>query len=65
MIGFWYNKDLFQQAGITTPPATWDEYLAAIPKLKAARRGPARHRGQGQVAVDAPVDLPRAPQRWR
>jgi raffinose/stachyose/melibiose transport system substrate-binding protein len=35
MIGFWYNKDLFTQAGITTPPATWDEYLAAIPKLKA------------------------------
>ena len=35
MIGFWYNKDLFQKAGITTPPATWDEYLAAIPKLKA------------------------------
>ena len=35
MIGFWYNKDLFQQAGITTPPTTWEEYLAAIPKLKA------------------------------
>jgi raffinose/stachyose/melibiose transport system substrate-binding protein len=35
MIGFWYNKDLFKQAGITTPPASWDEYLAAIPKLKA------------------------------
>lgn len=35
MIGFWYNKDLFQKAGITTPPKTWDEYLAAIPKLKA------------------------------
>jgi raffinose/stachyose/melibiose transport system substrate-binding protein len=35
MIGFWYNKDLFQKAGITTPPKTWEEYLAAIPKLKA------------------------------
>jgi multiple sugar transport system substrate-binding protein len=21
----WYNKDLFAQAGLTTPPATWDE----------------------------------------
>ena len=31
MVGFWYNKDVFQQAGITTPPATWDEYLDAIP----------------------------------
>src|SRR5215468_7727751 len=22
-VGFWYNKALFTQAGITTPPATW------------------------------------------
>jgi raffinose/stachyose/melibiose transport system substrate-binding protein len=36
MIGFWYNKALFQQAGITTAPATWDDYLAAVGKLKAA-----------------------------
>ncbi len=36
MIGFWYNKALFEQAGITAPPATWDEYLAAIQKLKDA-----------------------------
>jgi raffinose/stachyose/melibiose transport system substrate-binding protein len=40
MIGFWYNKDLFQKAGITTPPATWEEFLAAIPKLKAAGVAP-------------------------
>jgi len=36
MIGFWYNKALFEKAGITAPPATWDEYLAAVEKLKAA-----------------------------
>jgi raffinose/stachyose/melibiose transport system substrate-binding protein len=36
MIGFWYNKKLFEQAGITAPPTTWDEYLAAIGKLKDA-----------------------------
>ena len=36
MIGFWYNKDLFAQAGITAPPATWDDYLADVGKLKAA-----------------------------
>ena len=36
MIGFWYNKDLFEQAGITAPPATWDEYLDAVGKLRAA-----------------------------
>ncbi|MGA3057334.1 MAG: extracellular solute-binding protein [Candidatus Limnocylindrales bacterium] len=34
MIGFWYNKALFTKAGITAPPATWDEYLADITKLK-------------------------------
>ena len=36
MVGLWYNKDLFTQAGITSPPATWAEFLAAIDKLKAA-----------------------------
>jgi raffinose/stachyose/melibiose transport system substrate-binding protein len=35
MIGFWYNKDLFSQAGISAPPTTWDEYLADIGKLEA------------------------------
>jgi raffinose/stachyose/melibiose transport system substrate-binding protein len=36
ILGFWYNKDLFAQAGITTPPTTIDEFHAAIGKLKAA-----------------------------
>jgi raffinose/stachyose/melibiose transport system substrate-binding protein len=33
-----YNKALFRQAGIddTKPPATWDEFLTACEKLKAA-----------------------------
>ncbi len=35
-VGFWYNKDLFAQAGITAPPATWSELLEDIGKLKAA-----------------------------
>lgn len=30
-----YNKDVFQQAGITTPPATIDEFLADCAKIKA------------------------------
>lgn len=30
-----YNKDLFNQAGITSLPATWDEMLDACAKLKA------------------------------
>src|SRR5438874_1502470 len=36
IIGFWYNKDLFSKAGITAPPATWDELLSDVDKLKAA-----------------------------
>ncbi len=40
MIGFWYNKALFTQAGISAPPTTWDDYLADISKLKAANITP-------------------------
>ena len=36
MIGVWYNKALFTKAGISAPPATWDEFLADVTKLKAA-----------------------------
>lgn len=36
MIGWWYNKALFQQAGITDTPTTWTEFLDAVTKLKAA-----------------------------
>jgi raffinose/stachyose/melibiose transport system substrate-binding protein len=36
MIGFWYNKDLFAQAGIDAPPTTWTEFVEDVQKLKAA-----------------------------
>ena len=36
MIGVWYNKALFTRAGIAAPPATWDDFLADVTKLKAA-----------------------------
>ncbi|WBO67655.1 extracellular solute-binding protein [Streptomyces camelliae] len=36
MIGFWYNKALFKQAGISEPPATWSAFLDAVKKLKSA-----------------------------
>ncbi len=36
MVGWWYNKALFKQAGIDTPPTTWTEFLADVKKLKAA-----------------------------
>lgn len=31
-----YRTDVFQKYGITTPPATWDEYAADAAKVKAA-----------------------------
>jgi raffinose/stachyose/melibiose transport system substrate-binding protein len=36
MVGFWYNKDLFAQAGIDAPPTTWDEFLEDVQALKDA-----------------------------
>lgn len=35
-VGFWYNKALFKQAGIDTPPTTWSGYLDAVKSLKSA-----------------------------
>ena len=36
MVGFWYNKELFEQAGIDAPPATWAELLEDVQTLKDA-----------------------------
>ncbi|GAA0373689.1 extracellular solute-binding protein [Micromonospora gifhornensis] len=36
MIGFWYNRDLFAEAGITSPPTTWAQLLTTVQKLKSA-----------------------------
>ena len=36
MVGFYYNKDLFQQAGIEEVPVTYEEFLNAVDKLNAA-----------------------------
>lgn len=37
-VGMFYNKALFEQAGLDpeNPPATWDEFIAAVEALKAA-----------------------------
>jgi raffinose/stachyose/melibiose transport system substrate-binding protein len=40
MVGFWYNKDMFQRAGVTAPPATWGDFLDTVRKLKAAGMTP-------------------------
>ncbi|WP_327022008.1 extracellular solute-binding protein [Micromonospora sp. NBC_01739] len=36
MIGFWYNRDLFAEAGIISPPNTWSQLLTTVKKLKSA-----------------------------
>ena len=50
IVGFWYNKDLFAEAGIDAPPATWDELLADVQALKDA--------GITPMAVGAGVKWP-------
>ncbi len=34
--GIWYRPDVLAKAGISSPPKTWDEFLASFKKLKAA-----------------------------
>lgn len=36
VVGFWYNKALFEQAGITEVPTDWPSFYEAVDKLKAA-----------------------------
>jgi raffinose/stachyose/melibiose transport system substrate-binding protein len=36
MVGIWYNKALFEQAGVEAPLETWDDLLAAVDTLDAA-----------------------------
>lgn len=31
---FFYNKEVFDKAGVTTPPTTWDEFMAANEQIK-------------------------------
>lgn len=36
LVGYFYNKELFEQAGIKEPAKTWDEFFQQCDKLKAA-----------------------------
>jgi raffinose/stachyose/melibiose transport system substrate-binding protein len=40
VVGFWYRKDLFTKAGITSAPTTMDQLNADVTKLKAANIQP-------------------------
>ena len=60
VVGVWYNKDLFEQAGITAPPTTMDELYDDIAKLKDAGITPDLGRRRRQVAGRALLVLHRA-----
>jgi raffinose/stachyose/melibiose transport system substrate-binding protein len=34
LVGFWYNTKSFEDAGITAPPTTWDEFITTVQTLK-------------------------------
>jgi ABC-type glycerol-3-phosphate transport system substrate-binding protein len=50
-VGLYYRKDLFEKAGITTPPTTWDEYAADAAKYQASGAG-----GEGGVFGNFPLN---------
>ncbi|HEY8471606.1 MAG TPA: extracellular solute-binding protein [Natronosporangium sp.] len=48
MIGIWYNRELFEQAGLDpdNPPTTWEDFLDAVQTLKEAGITPIAQAGQ-------------------
>lgn len=46
--GFWYNKALFEKAGIAAPPTTWDEFMDCCQKLVDAGIAPIVQGGKDQ-----------------
>ena len=50
VVGFWYNKDLFAQAGITDTPTTMDDLYADIADAEGRRHHPDLGRCRRQVA---------------
>ena len=56
VVGFWYNKAFFTQAGITQTPVKMDDFYAAVDKLKAAGIAPiAVAAAGGRAGPDRPV----------
>ncbi len=48
-MALYYREDLFQQAGITEPPATWEEYYEAAKTLKESTGAFITHFPQGDA----------------
>lgn len=45
LLGCFYNKAVFEEAGITKVPTTWDEFLDACEKIKAIGKTPLYYSG--------------------
>ena len=52
LVGFWYNTKSFEDAGITTLPATWDEFLTTVQTLKEQGRS---HRSPSPARTPGPA----------
>lgn len=55
-----YDKDLFNSAGIVTPPATWDEFDADVAKLRAMN-GAGQLTQAGAAIGGTSASVPNAP----
>ena len=60
VVGFWYNTDLFEQAGITAPPTTMDELVRRHRQAQGRRHHPDLGGRRRQVAGRALLVLHRA-----
>jgi multiple sugar transport system substrate-binding protein len=53
---FFYNKDLFDRAGVAAPPKTWDEFVQAARKIQAL--------GGGIIGYALPLGPEEAQAEW-
>ena len=53
---FFYNRDLFERAGLTAPPRTWDEFVRAAARIHAL--------GGGVIGYALPLGPEEAQAEW-
>ena len=53
-LALFYNQDMLEEAGITEPPATWDEFVSVARQLTVGENGRYEQIGYG-VAPDAEI----------